>query len=195
MDIDKFLEFYKNIFIPVYADLVAYIADKPIQIIIEIENSFAHLTIFLDKTNTKEIQIENLNKAYNHLLRASLDCYKLLWIEMSKDIDIILKDENKRKFTTNMPEIEILQLYTQFKEKAKIARKKELQTIGLNNQKVLNEYKETIEIGWKILHNFDKEKLESYSKFNIKNIIKQHGIGFIIGIISSIIASILWNLI
>jgi len=195
MDIDKFLEFYKNIFIPVYADLVAYIADKPIQIIIEIENSFAHLTIFLDKTNTKEIQIENLNKAYNHLLRASLDCYKLLWIEMSKDIDIILKDENKRKFTTNMPEIEILQFYTQFKEKAKIARKKELQTIGLNNQKVLNEYKETIEIGWKILHNFDKEKLESYSKFNIKNIIKQHGIGFIIGIISSIIASILWNLI
>ncbi len=195
MDIDKFLEFYKNIFIPVYADLVAYIADKPIQIIIEIENSFAHLTIFLDKTNTKEIQIENLNKAYNHLLRASLDCYKLLWIEMSKDIDIILKDENKRKFTTNMPEIEILQLYTQFKEKAKIARKKELQTIGLNNQEVLNEYKETIEIGWKILHNIDKEKLESYSKFNITNIIKQHGMGFIIGIISSIIASILWNLI
>ena len=41
----------------------------------------------------------------------------------------------------------------------------------------------------------DKEKLESYSKFNIINIIKQHGMGFIIGIISSIIASILWNLI
>jgi len=195
MDIDKFLEFYKNKFIPVYADLVAFIADKPIQIIIEVENSFAHLTIFLDKTNPKDIQIENLNKAYNHLLRASLDCYKLLWIEMSKDIDIILKDENKRKFTTNMPEIEILQLYTQFKEKAKIARKKELQTIGLNNQEVLNEYKETIEIGWKILHSIDKEKLESYSTFNIKNILKTQWIGFIIGIISSITASILWNLI
>ena len=43
MTINEYSDFYHNYFKPAYANLVAVIADKPQQIIFEIENSFSHL--------------------------------------------------------------------------------------------------------------------------------------------------------
>ncbi len=39
----ELFEIYQKKFLPAWADLVAYRADKPAQILIEIENTFAHI--------------------------------------------------------------------------------------------------------------------------------------------------------
>ena len=98
MNYNDFIKFYKEVFLPVYADVVIFLNDKPIQILVEIENIFSHLMIFFDKKNPRDERIDNLNKAYNHLLRVTLDSYKILWVEISKFIDSLVSDEEKRKF-------------------------------------------------------------------------------------------------
>ena len=169
------IDFYNDSFLPVYADTVAYIADKPAQIIIEIENTFSHMAQYLNANNSSEIQEENLNKAYNHLLRATIDCYKMLWVEMSKDIEVFMGNNNNRKYSVNLPENESMQLWLQFKDKAKEARRQELSGVGVTPLQTIDAYKETVEIGWAILNNCDREKLLSLKAFNWVNLVKQQG--------------------
>jgi hypothetical protein len=80
MTINEYSDFYHNFFKPAYADLVAIIADKPQQIIFEIENSFSHIMVYhsTDSDVAQNVKDENLVKAHNHLVRATMDCYKLL---------------------------------------------------------------------------------------------------------------------
>ena len=194
MQLKDFLEFYHNIFIPIYSDTVAYLADKPVQIIIEIENAFAHLIVYLDDDTDLKTKEDNLKKAYNHIARAALDSYKILWVKMSEDIDELVHDKTKRKFVTNIPERELMENFIIFKEKAKEARRIEIKNIGRDNIiKTINAYKEAIEAGWNILHNIDPDKLASYKKFTIKKMIREQWIGFLIGFCSSLAATWLWQ--
>lgn len=195
MQFKDFLEFYHNIFIPIYSDTVAYLADKPVQIIIEIENAFAHLIVYLDNDTDQETKEDNLKKAYNHIARAALDSYKILWVKMSDDIDELVHDETKRKFVTNIPERTLMENFVTFKEKAKEARRIEIQNVGRNNIiKTINAYKEAIEAGWNILRNIDPDKLASYKKFTVKRLIRDQWIGFFIGIFASLVATWLLQL-
>lgn len=178
--------FYTDVFIPVYSDTVAYIADKPIQIIVELENAFAHIMVYLDDTNSPKIKEDNLKKAYNHLSRAATDCYKILWVKMSDDIDEIAKDEYKRKFVVNMPEHLFLKKWVTFKESAKKARNKEISKIGQNDiTEVIESYKDAVTTGWDMLKSIDTDKINTYKRFSIINFIKQQWIGIITGVIAS----------
>lgn len=185
----EFIDFYNNQFLPVYADTVAYLADKPAQIIIEIENTFSHLAQYLNTNNSKTIQDENIKKAYNHLLRATIDCYKILWVTMSNDIEIFMGNTNNRKFSVNMSENESMALWIKFKKKAQDARRQELNGVGVTPLNTIDAYKETVEIGWELLRNCDREKLTSLKEFNFMHVVKQHGIGFIFGVIGSTLVS------
>lgn len=196
MTITDYSDFYHETFLPVYADLVAMIADKPQQIIFEIENSFSHLMVYHSTssnvtTNTKD---ENLNKAFNHLVRATIDCYKILWTEISDFLDNIMKNDVHRTFAFNEDETYILSIWKNFKEKARNARQKEMSNIGIDYTETIFLYKEAIDEGMKLLDNFDFEKFKKVKTFNISNLIKQNFIGFILGIIASIIASYIISL-
>ncbi len=188
--LEDLILFYRDVFIPVYSDTVGYIADKPIQIIVEIENAFAHIMVYLDDANSPKIKEDNLKKAYNHLLRASMDCYKILWVKMSDDIDKIAKDEYKRKFVVNMPEHLFLKKWATFKENAKKARNKEINKIGQNDTiEVVESYKEAVAAGWDMLKSIDIDKINTYRRFSIINFIKQQWIGIITGIIASAVVA------
>ncbi len=121
----ELVDLYENIFKPAYADLVAYIGDKPIDILIEIENTLSHIFVALNDNEQEEIRKSNIEKAYNHLIRATLDCYKLLWVKLNEDIDRIFEIKTKR-LALNISEYELIKLRNSFKEKAKEARKAEL---------------------------------------------------------------------
>ena len=83
---DEFLYYTKHIS-PVYSYLVALKAQKPLQVLIELENTFAHMA-----QASQDIAAEkNIERAHNHLLRLETDLYKLLLVELMAD----LKEKNK----------------------------------------------------------------------------------------------------
>ena len=42
-DIDELFEFYREECVPAYSDVVGYLAERPEQFLIEIENSFSYI--------------------------------------------------------------------------------------------------------------------------------------------------------
>lgn len=193
MTLKEFINFYKNTFTPIYADTVAFLADKPAQIIIELENTFAHLTKYLDRDNATPVRNDNLTKAYNHLLRTTIDCYKMLWVEMDEQIEFFMGNDNSRKFAVNIPENEATTLWLNFKEKAKEARRQEMDGIGITPVDTIDAYKNTVAIGWEILKKCDQAKINSLKSFSLKYLIKQQWIGFIFGIVAGIIGNIIFS--
>jgi hypothetical protein len=191
MTIDEYSDFYQNLFKPAYADLVAIIADKPQQIIFEIENSFSHIMVYhsIDVAIPQNIKDENLVKAHSHLVRATMDCYKILWTELSDFLDKIIEDESSRTFSFNDSEAEVMKIWKNFKEKAQIARTEEMKSVGVDYINTINLYKEAVDEGKILLDKFDFDKFKRVKKFNFTNLLKNHGIGFGLGIISGVIAT------
>lgn len=193
MSLDEFTNFHNKVFLPAYSDLVAFIADKPQQIIFEIENTFSHLMVY--HTNlTPTISNDNLRKAHNHLIRATMDCYKMLWTEMSNNLDLIFK-ENNALLIFNANENDIMKLWIDFKNKAKEARNEELKNVGVDFMKAIELYKEAVDIGNNIFNKYDNIKHSKVKKFNFKTLFNQQWIGFIFGILAGISANYLWSLI
>ena len=78
--INDVFTFYEANVAPAYAYLVAITGEKPIQVLVEIENAFAHLSQSVKGENVQA----NIDKAYNHLVRLYIDLYKLLLVEVKK---------------------------------------------------------------------------------------------------------------
>ncbi|MBL1245137.1 MAG: hypothetical protein COA39_012320 [Sulfurimonas sp.] len=191
MTISEYSDFYHNFFKPAYADLVAIIADKPQQIIFEIENSFSHLMVYhsTDPEISTDVKNDNLIKAHNHLVRATMDCYKILWTELSNFLDKILENSSSRAFSFNDSESEIMKIWKNFKEKAVLARKEEMKSVGVNYIETINLYKEAVDEGRVLLEKYDFDKSNKVKRFNFFNLLKNQGLGFMLGIISGIIAT------
>lgn len=187
-----FLKFYYDLFLPAYSDLVAYLADKPQQVLVEFENIATHIIQYVDSPKTADGK-ENLNKAYNHLIRITIDCSKILWAEMDKRLEKVMNNIYLRSFALNMSQSNFYQKYAEFKETARKARIEEIKYIGKDPMRCVNEYAKANEIGWSILKNIDPEKEKSLLKFKIVHYIKSNIIGFFLGIAASIIATLIWN--
>ncbi|MBD3843616.1 MAG: hypothetical protein IE909_17410, partial [Campylobacterales bacterium] len=134
MTLENYTNFYHYTFKPAYADLVAVIADKPQQIIFEIENSYSHLMVYLSNNSdiSEETKKSNLNKAFNHLVRATMDCYKILWTEISDFLDNIMEENVTRAFAFNADQAQILNTWNEFKKKAQKARQEEMESVGVD---------------------------------------------------------------
>ena len=188
MSIDKLFEFYRDQFIPAYADLVGYIGDKPQRVINEIENVFTHVAQSFNPNISKEDQEKNITKAYDHMVRSLLDCVKSLWVEINDDIEKIHQDTNKRRFGINMREEEWMTQYSKFKKIAQDARKTELKNVGVNAMASIDKYREAILIGVNLLENVDSEKIKSfesfYGRFKLKVLTKEVVISVIAGLIA-----------
>lgn len=188
--IQEFVSFYENTFIPIYSDLVSYLGDKPLQTLIELENVNSHLIIYLKHPGNITGK-ENLEKAYNHLVRASLDAAKILWIEIDKSIEEMKLIEmviNSANISTG----EFANQYASFKEKARIARNHEMSSVGINPESSINQYYEVIQAGWNLLKTKDHEKEKKWRKKSLKEIILDQTLGIIIGIVSSATVATGW---
>lgn len=166
-DIDDLFEFYRDWCIPAYSDLVGYVAVKPEQIPVEFENAFAHVAQFYNPGITLEEKVNNISKAKDHLIRVTLDSYKLLWTEMEADIDLIKSDPFKLKYCINMKQGDFLSKYQNFKQKAQTARNLEMGSIGIDPLSALDCYKEAIDIGRELIDAIDREKVK-YSESDVK---------------------------
>jgi hypothetical protein len=143
--LEELLLFYNDKYVPAYSEMVGYTGDKPAQVLVEFENMAVHLIKFLDKG-----QPDNLEKAYNHLVRVTIDCYKILWIEIKEDIASILKNPRLIE-SLSVTGVEFYPMVALFKEQGTIARKSEVQNTGTKPTTCLEEYAKAIYLGWDII--------------------------------------------
>jgi hypothetical protein len=152
----KMILFYDNTYMPAYSELVAYLGDKPVQGLIEIENLTTHLIRYLDDTESTEIRDENLKKAYNHLVRVTLDCYKTLWLQVKTDL-LEVEDIATAILSDGLNKGDFFILKQEFKELSKKARTTEMSLVGTAPENCLDAYSETIYFGWNIIAKYKKE--------------------------------------
>lgn len=137
-----------------------------------------------------EIREANLEKAYNHLQRATLDCYKLCWLYMDEEIAGLIDNPNVRKFCVNMPEGELLSAYNYFREAAQSARLTEGQNVGIDIMPSIAAYKNACREGKRIFGSIDVAKMADYDRLRIKVrrfvTAKEFVIGFCAGLASSL---------
>lgn len=190
---DEFLDLYTGEFLPAYSDLVAYLADKPAGMLLDIEATFSHLMVYLTvRIDDADVAQENLDRAYNHMIRLILDCHKHLWVVVSEQVDQIYRDDLKRKFTINTPEHVFIENYHRFKKSAMEARRLETQQIGRDHLGAIGKYRETTKLGLEMLADFDLDKMRHYNSFSIKNLLKEHGFAILVGgLIGGVLATLL----
>ncbi|PKP57245.1 MAG: hypothetical protein CVT89_04865 [Candidatus Altiarchaeales archaeon HGW-Altiarchaeales-2] len=134
-EIQKIFDFYRNYFILAYSDVVAAYATKPQQILTEIENTLSHIGQCFNPQLSDDKRKENAKKAYNHLLRATLNCYKLICVKQAKEIE---KHEDN---------LYLKEKITKFKEFFKDARRAEMKEIGADNIVPIDKYKDAVQLG------------------------------------------------
>jgi hypothetical protein len=184
MDTDELFAFYRNEFIPAYSDLVGYIGDKPLQILIELENAVSHISQVFNPEATQQEKDKNIEKAYNHLLRVTLDCYKLLWVSIHDQLKIIEGDKSKRKFGLNMSESSFLIKLQKLRELAQEARKKETTSVGLKPLASFDLYKEVVGAGYKLIDSIDENKINEIKSLTRFISAKEFIVGILIGVFS-----------
>ena len=131
--IKEVLIYYVEHIQPVYTYLVVLKDKKPLQVIIEIENTFAHLAEAIheaqknekDKTKIRN----NIQRAKNHLNRLETDVYKLLLVELKRRLNIERKNQR-----------EIIQL----SQKARNTELKEIGADDKGHQRVIEAYKKAV---------------------------------------------------
>lgn len=160
LELEELFEFYRIEFLPAYSDLVGFTATKPLQILTETENIFAHISQYFNPSLDINERDRNLMQAYEHLVRATMDCHKALWVQMDTELNKIYLD-NKKK--TN--DKDFLLGYQKFREQAKIARGIEMS--GTNSPKAIKSYKEAIIIGTELLKKIGGEPKQSNTFCNI----------------------------
>lgn len=178
---------YRKRFLPIYSDFVSLTAIKPQQILIEQENILAHLSQFQNPDLNQELREENLKKAHNHMIRVILDMHKLVWAETKEKLDSFVLNDKKR-LAFNLKGSEVLQLYEQFIDKARAARKFEMFNVGNNPIASIEPYEEVNEIGNKLLGRLDEIKAKTITHWSKIFTTKE----FLIGVAASLAASIIF---
>ena len=127
MELEEIFKSYTEKVAPIYTYLVALKGKKPVQVLVEIENVFSHISQAVQGRNKQD----NLERAKNHLERLHIDLYKLLLVEVNS----LFRQNNSDS-------------YYKFISLARIARESELESIGMNNSdEVAAKYREAINCG------------------------------------------------
>jgi len=188
--LERYLSYYYDSFIPAYADAVASLGDKPAQLLVEQENTLAHLLAFLKDEN----DTDNLKKAYGHLERATLDCYKIIWVTNKEKLSYyIALDNSNLALAFNASESEVMEKIRKIDSLAKEARELEARGIGQNSSKALEKYIEVVALERELLDSADIKKVSSYKQFKLIHLLKDHSIGFVTGIVAGVATTILYD--
>ncbi len=188
--LEELFEFYREECVPAYSDVVGYLAERPEQFPIEIENSFSHIAQYFNPEVGLADKEVNIAKAKDHLIRVTLDSYKLLWILIYQDLEEIYGDPFKRQYCVNLPQNEFSLKFQEFKKLAQTARNLETSSVGVEPLKALEAYKETIAVGRDLLEKIDQEKIENSKSIRRFIMTKEFGIGLATGFISGVLSSL-----
>ncbi len=184
---EEIFNLYRSRFIPIYSDFVSLKAIKPKQILIEQENILAHLSQSCNQNISISLQKENLEKAYNHMVRVILDLHKLVWAVSKERLDFFVLNE-KNRLAFNITDSKVLKLYEQFMSKAREARTYEMSHVGNNPLKSIDKYEEVNKIGNELLSKLDEIKAKTITHWS--RIFKTKE--FLLGVLASLVAAIIF---
>jgi len=184
---DEIFKLYRNHFLPAYSDFVVLSQSKPQQILIEESNTLSHLAQAFNEKLEPEKRTENLNKAHNHIIRATLDLHKLIFALLKENLDKFVHDDRLR-LGFNKPDSDVLKDFSAFIQKGRDARKTEVNSIGNNPLRAIVEYEEANHIGFNLYLTLDIFKSTKVTYFLKKHALKEIAIAFIIGCVSSYVA-------
>ena len=191
---DTLYKIYRRRFQSVYGEYIALIGDKPEQILIEETNILGHLAQYHNATVISSKKEENLEKAFSHLSRATLDLHKLVWAQITEMLHkYIVKNE---KYITCFVHNEALtlSLYNEFLELGRKARKGETNDIGVSPLRSSARYYKAINFGYdRLLRKFDEQKKAKLDSWIIKYKAKEYVIGFVLGFIANIIVATIFS--
>lgn len=137
-------------------------------------------------TNARE---QNLIKAKGHIERATLDCYKLLWLFVEGDLTSLMGDAEKRVLCVNMAESDLVSKYHEALAKILDSRHCELQNVGINLIDTIEKYRAAIEVTKEITLKVYRRAIELFEKKKKRKKWLDIGIGIIIGIIGSTLSA------
>ena len=186
----ELFHFYNDKFQLIYADLVAIKGDKPTEIVLQIESFVSHLAVANTTTDDEQVK-SNLTKAQGHLQRACLDAAKMLWKELKERADRVYKKKGVLDWCIKDTSSTVKSMYQRANDFASEARRIEVQNIGKNPEASIEKYYESANEFQNFLRSIDWDRVEKFSAFDWKNIIKSQFIGFIFGILASAIVAIL----
>ena len=141
-ELSELFDMYKTHFIPIYDDLILLIGNKADTISMQLENILSHILVCFDKSSNDEVIRDNIRKAKNHLIRATLDAYKICchYIKLLLDSEAKFNDSE-----------EYVKEYIEFLGKYRNARKTERDNVGINPIESIKKYKEAHEFGIKLI--------------------------------------------
>jgi len=184
---DDVFAFYRGKFQRIYSDLVALTSKKPTQVLIEIENAFTHLS---SAKAHPDVADKNLASAKGHLMRAALDCSKIMWVHQSRVVRRFADDELLKKFCVNCPEDEFVHLLNAANQTAMEARRHEMENVGIDPEKSIDMYYKAASSMTDVIGKCDINKMHDFEKFRFAFWVKHHAVALIIGVIAGLISSL-----
>jgi len=185
---DQVYSYLLDVFNPIYADLVVVLADKPTDIILQLEAAFVHLAV-ANRNDT--VRHENCRRALSHLQRATLDAAKLLWLQKKRELTSVIDDEEVQRFCVNSSHADFLEKYHNAQELAEKARGIEVSSVGVNADASIEAYYEAALAFDAALNLIDPDKIRQFRRFSIKFLFRKHFVGFIFGVGASLVAAVI----
>lgn len=189
----KLSKFYRDNFIPAYADVIVVKNFKPEEILLEIENILSHFVQILNPGIDSDQKKENINRARGHIERATLDCLKIVWTEQSKNLSKINGDDLARRYCINMPEHEFVRNYEEYNGLLASARLIEMNSVGTSHAETIVAYRRAIELAKILSEHIDYSKLNSFNAFRKIFSAKTNLVSFFLGVAASLVATYLWG--
>jgi hypothetical protein len=179
-----------NDFNPIYADLVALLGEKPVDVVLQIEAAFVHLAV---ASSNGDIAVDNYNKALSHLQRAALDVVKLLWLHKKKELSYVIEDRDIRSFCVNTSESEFLEQYSRAEKLAQEARRVEISAVGVNPGASVEAYYEAAIAFDNALQLVDYGKVKKFKQYRWRYILRKHVVGFVYGVVAGVVATYIYQ--
>ena len=190
------VDYYHNFFVPAYADLVAFLGDKPVQVLVEIENYNSHMMRAMEDGSADGVISSNLKKAKGHLQRGTLDCYKLLFVHINRQINQYFDGFEKIDIDIALGHTNFHQLFQQRQEFIQIIRQSrttEMQNVGVNIEGTIESYRSAVNNGFDLVELLSNEypQFERVKKyFFIKQLQANWG-GYVISAILGVVVTLI----
>jgi len=152
---------YREDFLPAYSDAIMHTGGKPENVIFEQENILSHIMQMFNLSLDRSTIDINMSSAKAHLIRATLDCQKILLIAILDDL---------AKIRMNPPDGDFIAEYYNIMSAFRRARSKEQG--GYQKSDILAEYKSAVKLSTWLLGKYG-------SSFNATPEGKNHPLDFI----------------
>jgi hypothetical protein len=183
--------FYQTSFKPIYSDLTAVLGKKVVEVDIQVEAAMSHLAVAKTSADPNKIQ-SNIDDAHGHIVRASLDAAKLLWLNRQQRAAKIMNDGFKRKWCSKGNEADLMALHEKAEKEALLARKTDVNSED-SREACVALYYAAAAAYQDVLDSIDWSRLAESDRLKFSYIFKQQLGGLIVGFIGGVLSTLAVN--